>query len=156
MTRSARNTMLINDKMAFKYLAILLLSMLLVKCSLIENIVESGSNTKERKCCYINGAKDTIFFNCNKQKMKKIVVAVTRKMENNRLLNIDSVIADQKFIPLDFIYKRISKDSLVDKYFHVIIVSDKKNHEKSDYWFILNEKELRSSDTIFSYNKTGR
>jgi hypothetical protein len=132
--------------------------MLLANCNLIEHIIESGvgSDTKERRCCYINGAKDTVFFDCKKQKTRKILVAVKRKMENNRLLDIDSVIADQKFIPLDFIYKRISKDSLMDKYFHIIVVSDKKNDEKSDYWFILNENDLRSKDTIFSYNKTGR
>ena len=130
--------------------------MLLLKCSVIEHIVESGYDTKERRCCYLNGTKDTIFFDCNKEKTKKILVLVKRKMENNNLLNIDSVIADQKFILLDFIYKRMSKDSLMDKYFHIIVVSDKKNHEKSDYWFSLNEKKLRSNDILFSYNKTGR
>lgn len=129
---------------------------MLVKCSTIENIIEAKPVTKDRKCCYINEGRDTIFFNCNKEKTERILVSVRRKMENTRLLYIDSNIVNQGFVPLGFIYDKIPKDSLLNKYFHIIVVSNKKLHTKSDYWFILDSADWRSGDTIFSYNQIAR
>jgi hypothetical protein len=116
----------------------------------------TNSAYKERTCCFLNESKDTIFFNCRNEFPVKVQVVVKFPLENRLLLQIDSTITGKRTLPLDFIYNRISKENLVDKYFHIIVISNKKNHEKSDYWFILNNNEILANKITYSYNKTGR
>ena len=139
-----------------KYFFPLLILMTLSACSLFEKILESRPSTKTRQCCYINAPKDTIFFNCKKQKTMKMEVLIKHKWSNNGLLYWDTIIPNKQEIPVSFIYDKILKDSLLNKYFHIIVRSNKKSHTKSDYWFILDSADLKSGEIIFSYNKVGR
>ena len=91
-------------------------------CTLIENIVESLPYKKTRECCYINGSKDTVFFDCKRQKTKKLEVSIATGTSYKDLFTWDTIIGNCNEIPLTFIYNKIPKDSLLNKYFHLIVV----------------------------------
>ena len=137
-----------------KYFFSIILILIINACSLIEKVIEALPGPyKTRHCCYLNPGKDTIYFNCKNEKLIKLYVVVANRGENRHLLDLDTNIIHQSAISLNFIYNRISKDSLSGKYFHIIARSDKR---ETDYWFILDSADLKSRDTIFSYNHIRR
>jgi hypothetical protein len=111
-------------------------------------------NSKTRECCYIAPNQDTIYFNCRKNKLVRMQVFISKLPLYTKIFVLDSILQGQDKISLGFLTNVMPKDDFSGINLQVILTSDKR--VRNDFWFILDSAAIKSNDTIYSYNKTGR